>query len=115
MADPKIKWRGIDGAGYAYGFLQDGATQHRVDIAIPGRGVEPHPGPDFSVYVDGEKIGAKSSLGEAASHAERYFRDGRHRAGKHSLGAEAHPARERRSLKQVLSDYVGVKPRGRGR
>jgi hypothetical protein len=118
VADLKIKWWGIDGAGYAYGFYQDGATHHQVDIAIPGRGTKPQPGPDFRIYVNGKRIGTKASLGEAAALAERYFREGRHRVARQHReisGTGPAPPRERRSLKQILSAYVGVKLKGRGR
>ena len=118
MADLKINWRGIDNAGYAYGFYSEGSSQHQAGIAIPGRGTQPQPGPDYRIFVNGKRIGTRSTLGEAAALAERYFREGRHRMAKRGLknpetGTE--PVRERRSLKQVLSDYMGVKSRGRGR
>ena len=119
VADLKINWRGIDNAGYAYGFYSEGSSQHQVDIAIPGRGTQPQPGPDYRIFVNGRRIGTRSTLGEAAALAERYFREGRHRVAKQRnagiSGSGAAPPRERRSLREILSAYVGVKPKGRGR
>jgi hypothetical protein len=55
----------------------------------------------------------------AAALAERYFREGRHRLARQQdlsmAGNGPAPPRERRSLKQILSAYAGVKPKGRGR
>jgi hypothetical protein len=69
--------------------------------------------------VDGRRIGTRPSLGEAAALAERYFKEGRHRTATQQnrgiSGNSPAPPRGRRSLKEILSAYTGVKPKGRGR
>jgi hypothetical protein len=114
-----IIWRGIDAAGYYYGFYNESQAQYQVDIAIPGKGTQPHKGPDYKVFVQGEKIGSMPTLKGAAAFAELYFREGHHRVRAQNAavtkGREAlqQAPRERGSMRDVLEAYLSRKPPAR--
>ncbi len=67
-----ISWRGVDGAGFQYGFYREGDKQYRVDIAVPGPGDNAKHGP-HKVYVQGEEIGASATLRGAEALAGEFF------------------------------------------
>jgi hypothetical protein len=92
----KFEWRGIDGAGFQYGFYREGQKQYRLDIAIPGKGISPHRGPDFRILIDGEEAGKAASLPAAMKFLENYFGKGLHK----DAGREE--PRQRRSFGDTL-------------
>ena len=100
-------WRGIDGAGFLYGFCREGGQQFRLDIAVPGRGGNPK-GADYKIYVEGEEVGKASSIEQAQKFLSNFFDKGLH---KH-LGQEA--PRKRRSLADTLRAAAGLTS-GKGR
>jgi hypothetical protein len=103
MASNKLEWRGIDGAGFQYGFYREGDQHYRIDIALPGKGLgDPHKGQGYKLYIDGNEIGKKDTLKEAVAFLERFFERGLHRP------------RGRASLADKLASIAGLKPKGRG-
>ncbi len=68
-----IAWRGMDGAGFQYGFYREGEKQYRVDISLPGRGATPNIGP-HKVYVEGEEVGAADTLQGAEALVASFLR-----------------------------------------
>jgi hypothetical protein len=103
MAAGRFEWRGEDGAGFHYGFYREGTDQYRLDIAIPGKGLATHPGPDHKIFVDGDQIGSSPDLKSAMKVLSNHFAQRRHKA------------RERASLTDKLASAVGLKSKGRGR
>jgi hypothetical protein len=68
----QIKWKGPDGFGYLYqNPVIENAGQY--NIAIPSRGLDPHPGPDFRLIYDGETIGSYPTMGDAQNAAEKHL------------------------------------------
>ncbi len=100
-----IAWRGMDGAGFQYGFYREGEKQYRVDISLPGRGATPNIGP-HKVYVEGEEVGAADTLQGAVALAGEFF----------ALRGHDYLEREepgaRRGLKAVLHALAGRPGRG---
>lgn len=104
MASNKFEWRGIDGAGFQYGFYHEGNQLYRIDIALPGKDIrDPHKGQGYKLYVDGNEIGKTGTLKEAVTFLEKFFERGLHKP------------RERATLADKLASIAGLKPKGRGR
>ncbi len=103
----KFEWRGMDGAGYQYGFYKEGGEQYRLDIAVPGRGGNPK-GMGHKIYVDGNEVGSSSSLEAAEKFLGKFFAKGLHK----NIGREE--SRQRRSLGEKLKSAVGLGA-GKGR
>jgi len=103
-----FEWRGMDGAGFQYGFYREGDKQYRLDIAVPGHGENPKD-MDHKIYIDGEEAGRASSLAGAQKFLSNFFAKGLHK----DLGRGA--PRERRSLGDTLKAVVGIGgSKGRG-
>ena len=86
---PRIKWIGVNAAGYLEGWFDDGSKGCQIDIAIPGRGDPAHPGPLHHVFIAREKVGSMPNLKSAQALAEL-----------HLLQAALRQSSERRSPKR---------------
>ncbi len=125
----RISWHGIDGAGYYYGFYREDGRQWQIDIAVPGKGLEPHKGPDHKIYIEGRKVGSMPTLKGASAFADLYFSEGHHRvrertqpkpAQAQSQAPQQQPEvrNRQRSLRDALEAYLGGSrkpPQGRSR
>jgi hypothetical protein len=76
-----MEWRGVDGAGFLYGFYREGDRSWRMDIKIPGAeygsgGAKP--GEKFKVYVDGDLVSTEESAERGKATLQKFFAEGRH-------------------------------------
>jgi len=76
---------GLNASGYFEGWFDDGSIQCQIDIAIPGKGSPPHPGPLHDVFIGREKAGSMPNLKSAQALAELHLLQ----------AALRHPARRR--------------------
>ncbi len=70
---PRIRWMGVNAAGYLEGWFDDGAKGGQIDIAIPGRGDPAHQGPLHHVFIAREKVGSMPNLKSAQALAELHL------------------------------------------
>lgn len=89
-AAERIKWRSNDDTGFVYQANSIGSVEEdkRFMIAVPGKGMPPHQGPQFRLLYDGNEVlngrGGYPNLRAAQDAAERLLpelmRQGAHHA-----------------------------------
>jgi hypothetical protein len=81
-----FEWRRMDGAGFYYGFYKEGEKPaYRLDIAVPGGGLQTKNLRQHEIIVNGELKGTASSVDEAKKFLSEYFGNGLHKGRAPSL------------------------------
>ncbi len=106
-----FEWRGVDGAGFQYGFFHEGGKAYRLDIAIPGAGFQTQDAKTHTLYVQGEEVGTAPSVGDGRAFLERFCNKGLHR----NLGRVERGARRSltETLRSMVEPFTGNKRGGR--